>query len=696
MKIDKKKYPSFDGLMFWITGTVLYFLMENVFLFDKGDISKFILFFFAYLILGIVGGLSSLAVYSLLASIFKRLDEERFQCSLYILVFLILVTSLNLNKTVLYDYQSSGLKDNILFLVIWIIIASLLYLFSGKIKEDTRRLFILSVTTFATFFLILLQADAWYFDLYAPELKPGWYVVVSLGMSLAYGCIFYFIAKKLSLVRSKGNNFSLRHIYAAAIAVVLILIHFAVSYKLTRLNNSPSPRDFGTTSYPKQRPNIILLIMDTARASHFKSYGYARNTTPKLEALPNITVYRKAWSTSSWTAPAHASLFTGLFSSRHGVVNSSTSYLDYRHTTLAELLNQAGYKTAGFVANYSLFRGKGFEQGFQHYFDVVSRGIQERLIVSLLRSVVPVEWIEPPRNHHLFSRAGEVNRAIFNWLAQNPRQPFFLFANYMDAHWPYLPPSPFDRQFQSFAYAMAVDNSKFDPVDLGEGGIEFSDSLLSFINSQYDGELAYLDDQLGRLFSKLKENGWYQNSLIIITSDHGESLGEHGYLLHGALLYEGLTRIPLFVKYPGNGESIDLGHSVQLIDLFPTILEAAGVPVPKLSDGQPMKSVNHEIILEHFGPRPEAEGRQSDIRRAIIVDGFKYIFEADGKHELYNIDADPAETDNLFAENKEIAQILNGRLIDFSTQLTPLFPEANYHSQTREEILRLKNLGYVK
>jgi arylsulfatase A-like enzyme len=284
--------------------------------------------------------------------------------------------------------------------------------------------------------------------------------------------------------------------------------------------------------------NVLLVTLDTTRADRLGCYGYTDAHTPALDSLAAQGVlFERAFTPAPVTLPAHASLLTGLVPPVHGVRDNGIYRLRDEAVTLAELLGDAGMVTAATVAAYVLASRFGLAQGFSHY--------DERLKGQLGKPAA--FYVERP--------AEEVTDAALGWLEKrNDKKNFFLWVHYFDPHSPYVPPA------------------RFDSLCPGR---------------PYDGEIAYMDSQLGRLLGALRSDGQYENTLVVVVGDHGEALGEHGEPTHGIFLYNSTVRVPLIVKFPAGehaGGRVDA--NVSLVDIFPTVLERAGLSVPSGIQGR--------------------------------------------------------------------------------------------------------------
>lgn len=460
-----------------------------------------------------------------------------------------------------------------------------------------------------------------------------------------------------------------------------------------------------------EAPSVILVVLDSVRADHLSLYSYERDTSPNLrEIAREATTYRNAIAASDFSLPSHASLLTGLYPSQHGAhytqENPVGQPLAERFSTLAEDLRDGGYSTFAVLANYGyLSPSFGMDQGFQYY-EASARlpflGSQwpyclRTALKPLFQLVVPGPELEATAR-----LATDINRSVFSVIEQSQQAgvPFFLFINYMDAHWPYNPPAPYDTRFpgkdETFTWADYLHLE--EQVIRGERSV--SEVEGRHLISQYDGEIAYLDDHLGQLVQRLKSLGIYDNTMLVITSDHGDAFGERNFVSHGVSLYQDQIHVPLVIKYPNTSEETQVNEFVSLTDVTPTILAAAGVDVPSNLAGrdlhQPPSQDTAEVFSESY-PHEHFVGLDPRFQRvewAIFVGSQKLIWSTAGKRERYDLLQDPLEKRNLYGPNDETSLRLEARLkqwldsvVDDSQQQTPLDGDA---------LERLKSLGYIQ
>lgn len=435
---------------------------------------------------------------------------------------------------------------------------------------------------------------------------------------------------------------------------------------------------------PRPARAVILVTLDTLRADHLGCYGYDRPTSPNLDALAEgATLFTRAVSSGAWTAPSHASLFTGLDPYEHGTVSilvdrpllRNVFPLHPRHVTLAEALRANGFATAAFVANGGfLSTWLKLDQGFDTY--RVKR--------------------EP---------AAKKNRAISRWLAAHRQRPFFLFVNFMDTHRPYNtkprpgfldPPAPTYKE-------LAI--SFFHRVMAGEGPIP--EDVRKLVIDQYDTAIAHVDEAVGELVAELRRLGLYDDVLLVVTSDHGEFFGEHGLAEHSKDVYQPVLRVPLLVKYAGQtrGERRDeIVSSVHVAHLVATGLAS---PVrERLLERFPRAPGDDPVLAENYYARtadlldPRWGHRFRRVRRAVFDGKWKLLHSSDSAHELYDLESDPGETRNLADSEPEVVKRLSAyleeRLARGSRFPRPVRPNAPPPELTAEEEAELRELGYAR
>lgn len=416
-------------------------------------------------------------------------------------------------------------------------------------------------------------------------------------------------------------------------------------------------------------PDVLFLLLDTVRAQSMSLYGHPVSTTPELEAFARRgTTFDRAISTAPWTLPSIASMFTGRYPHDLGV--GFFDPLDGRYPTLAEVLADSGYETAGFIGNlvYAA-REMGLSRGFARYEDYEVEPGQILLSSSLTRAIVTSTWLRNALGwHELANRksADELNRDFLGWLDERSEErPYFAFINYFDAHEPYLPDAPYDTLFGP----EPIDRDLWHVGDLlraNEG--RRPDSWLEQPEDPwkdlraYEGAVAQLDAAIGRLFDALTERGALDNTIVVVTSDHGEQLGEHGLFYHWNSLYMSLIHVPLILYHP---DRLPAGRrvsgAVSLADLPATLLDMAG-SVPRGSI--PGRSLLRLAMGEETGDRMDVTPPLSELERgptfSMVDDGYHYIVIPSAREEeLYDISVDPGEFENL-TERPDLQERLRG------------------------------------
>lgn len=403
----------------------------------------------------------------------------------------------------------------------------------------------------------------------------------------------------------------------------------------------------GLAGEVKHAPNVVVVTIDTLRADHLGCYGYKQIRTANIDALAAESVrFERAYTPVPVTLPAHTAIFTGTYPTLNGMHDFSGNKLNPKQPTLATILRQQGYATGAVIGSAVLDSRFGLNQGFDFYYDHFDfNRLQE----------ANLDAMERPGN--------VVTDIALDWLGKNAQGKFFFWMHLYDPHYPYRPPAPYSEQYK--------------------------DQL-------YDGEIAFADAQFGRLIAFLKAKGLYDNTLIVLTGDHGESLGEHGEKTHGFFLYNATLHVPLIIHLPGETTGKTASDLVTLADLMPTVLKELKIEVPAQVQGrslpQPManKEVPNSVYAETFLPR--LHFNWSELRSAETE---KYQFIQAPKPELYDLVADPGETRNLYADKKAVGDELQARLRALVSQYSADQELAEKTGLDPALMERLKSLGYA-
>jgi choline-sulfatase len=403
-----------------------------------------------------------------------------------------------------------------------------------------------------------------------------------------------------------------------------------------------------------RQPNIVLVTMDTTRADHLACYGYPNIRTPNLDALAGRGVlFEQAATATPLTLPAHCTIMTGTYPTYHGVrVNGNTALSD-EQTTLAEVLAARGYQTGAFIAAFVLDGRWGLKQGFQHYDDQFDLKKYKHLDLG---------EVQKPGN--------EVMDAALAWLEEKKGGPFFAWIHLYDPHVPYAPPAPFASEYGG----------------RGPAGL-------------YDGEIAFMDQQIGRCVSWLERNGLDKSTVMVLVGDHGESLGSHGEGTHGFFVYDYALRVPFLAVTPfAELAGKRVGSEVSTVDVFPTLLALAGVP-PQV------KPQGRSLLPLMFRPGRGAEvpaygeAMASNIQfgwsglHALRTSRYKYIDAP--RAELYDLVRDPREQTNIVAQSPEVARRMKRDLDRVMSETSAGAPKPQAANLDKETMERLTALGYI-
>ncbi len=438
--------------------------------------------------------------------------------------------------------------------------------------------------------------------------------------------------------------------------------HGRESYMVSKL---PQPKP--------NSPNILFITLDTLRADHLSSYGYQRSTTPNLDKLAKRgAMFENAFANSSWTLPAHASMFTGLLPHEHKA--DWTQPLGKDKQTLAEELAARGYQTAAFAANTSYVSPEwGLGHGFTR-FDVYGSSLIEDATSTvygkkLALNVLPrIGYFEIPGR----KRANQVNAEFLDWLSTVNGRPFFAFLNYFDLHDPYLTDAPFRTKFSDKVTNGELINFQFQATTFRRKPKLTDQEIQAEIDS-YDGCLAYLDEKLGELFAELNRRGLDQNTLVIITSDHGEAFGNHDLFGHGNGLYVDTLHVPLIFLWPDRIPSdLRVSGMVSLHNIPFTVMSLLGESnggsfngssLARLWEGSKQQEVSADVTAElspgRFKDGPSNYPATKGGLKSLVTDRWHFIISESGQVELYAWRDDPNETRNL-AEDPANRSLIDG------------------------------------
>jgi arylsulfatase A-like enzyme/Tfp pilus assembly protein PilF len=395
--------------------------------------------------------------------------------------------------------------------------------------------------------------------------------------------------------------------------------------------------------------NVVLITIDTLRADHLGCYGYKQIKTPNIDGLAAEGArFERAFAVVPVTLPSHSSMLTGTYPMLSGMHDFSGNKLSPLQPTMASVLKQAGYQTGAVIAAAVLDSRFGLNQGFDFYYDHFEFS---RLDEANL------DEMERPGN--------AVADVALDWLGKNSQKKFFLWMHLYDPHFPYHPPEPYSHEYAA---------------------------------QPYDGEIAFADEQIGRLLRFLKEKGIYKNTLIVLCGDHGESLGEHGEKTHGFFIYNATMHVPLIIRLPEQAAGRTVADPVSLVDLMPTILGAVGLEVPSQVQGRSLLAevrggpTDRDRVLYGETYLPRIHFNWSELRGS---ENTKYHFIDAPKPELYDLAKDPGEVHNLFSEKKAVAEEMRAKLVGMIRDYSAGKEMAEKTGLDPALLERLKSLGYA-
>jgi arylsulfatase A-like enzyme len=516
-------------------------------------------------------------------------------------------------------------------LLLFLIPGILLILVTRRMDGVTSRSLVVWLFAFLGFLNLTLSV---------PRLAQWTSILLALGLA----------AVSVRFLAARWNGFArtVRLTWPLFAAAVLLLFVGVSGYERIREGRAVG----ALPPAPDGRPNILLLVLDTVRSINLSIQGYARPTSPALEKLSAEGVlFENAMATSSWTLPSHGGMFTGRYA--YELTADWEVPLDEEYRTLAEELKQQGYLTGGFAANAAYVnRNYGLNQGFDHFRDFdISLG--EILVSSKLgRDLTSARWFRRISGYHDFlgrKSAADVVEEFLGWVGRDSTRPFFGFLNFFDAHEPYLPPEPYAA---AFASSNTVRNN-LEMLHLQHRAERLHKTDMTAAEVQrevdaYDAGIAYIDAQIDRMVRALAARGLLENTIVIVTSDHGEHFGEHGFFEHGNTLYQPVIHVPLVILGPGVPKDRRIETPVSLRDLPVTSLDLAGLG----QSGFPGRSL-----------RSTWEGAPADARlfaslRTVggaelvsIREGDHYLVKRPNKKPmLFDLSTDPGETRDLINE----------------------------------------------
>jgi uncharacterized protein (TIRG00374 family) len=534
------------------------------------------------------------------------------------------------------------------------LVAGAVLAFSGRLMQRRRTpehvAFAQLTALFTGVFALVIGAFRVQRDVFHEEL--AWASVKGLGVLCVVALFALVLAMVLFFVlRALTARAPLKHVLSPAGSVsfsgVAVALALALPVVLNGERAQATRSDVAPAASKASGGNVLFVVVDTLRADHLPAYGYTAGKTPHLDAFARDAVrFEQAFANASWTRPSFASLLTGRYASSHGVMAKDAALPDGAQT-LAESFAAAGYRTGGIVTNYNVAPFYNFQQGFDDYTylrpNYLFGASDTAAKLSLIQIAKRVDdtlrgklnAVKPGSAYH---DAPTVNRELFAWLAQAKQggAPWLSFVAYMDPHDPY-----FVHPYNGFGYSRSA-HVKPRPDEADK------------LRKLYDGEITFWDEHFGELVAKLKSEGLYDDLTIVITADHGEEFMDHGGFWHGTTLYDEQLHVPLYVKLPrGERAGTTVQHWVESVDVMPTLLGLAKLPIPEAVQGVDLFRGKEQAFAE--------ESHEGNVLKALRMqkDGaqLKLILANPGnprglkEKELYRVDRDVREADNLAAKD---------------------------------------------
>jgi arylsulfatase A-like enzyme len=615
--------------------------------------------------------------------------------SISVLPFLLLLFEINAKFLPSFKSVASFLAD-IGIAALFILLLIILYKFFNRVSSGYRK-FVNSYLA-AAIILNTLIIDWMYLSFYfslAKYLRKLFIINLSFlaGLMLLANLFYSALKPKLSLKR-----------LALPVGILISsIISLTVIWQVQRQPASDLHKEVKRVK--EHLPPIILITIDTLRADHLSCYGSNKVETPTIDSLAKDGIlFNTTISQCPWTIPSIASILSSLYPSLHkgGEVVGEGESKSFRKiaesiTLLPEVLKKEGYFTQAILSNPQLSKEQGFAKGFDGfqnfdagYYEIP--GLFYLRLIKTVRSSVSDRW---------YTAGDIITNEAMDWLNKNHKSSFFLWIHYTDPHIPYHPPTKYLKNLTYKGKFKDKNVLDFGKIRSGSYNITADDRV--YIESLYNGEIKFTDDQLSKVIYKLKELDIFDKSLIILTSDHGEEFWEHLGFEHGHTVYNELLHIPLIIHF-GNllqAENKAIKNRVRLIDIFPTILDFLKIEYQGFIQGRSLMPIimgeeEERIAFSEYLYR----GKE---RKSIINGDFKCIYFPDiDREELYNLKRDPAELTNLITLNKRKSALLKNQLISIMKNnrkiAKMLAKDQQKNTIEMNELLKkqLKALGYIQ
>ncbi len=671
------------------TGGAVVALLESIYLTMRGAPSlATAISVVLFSVLGYAVSFAAIAlVWILIAARGRELDDRRARAAAACIPFLVFISAWVL--ILIRARLAGGLVSAFMLLAAGLIIW---FLFFYILRSLIARLQVLSSPEgWLSISAILLAASA---AILTIEYSAGGWTWVNVPIALA----IFGSAIGINLIGSVGGRVRTVTLLNIAALVLLALLPLW-------------PQASGEALAERQgRTNVLLITVDTLRADHLGCYGYLRARTPNIDRMAREGVlFLEAIAPAPLTGPSHASILTGLYPFQHGALHNAVR-LDEQATTLPEILARQGYYTAAFVSGWTLKdEAIGLAGRFHRYDDNFGTRLWIPEMALKLKLFKLAAALGEEMGFHLqrIERpAGRTTDEALRLLRRDRRDPFFLWVHYFDPHIPYAPPPPYDAMHDP-GYRGEADGKWYYGVSIArkEKIIQERRDLEHMI-ALYDGEISYVDAEIGRLLAELEKLGLDKNTLIVFAADHGESLGEHNlYFEHSNYLYDSILKVPLILIFPdGSRSGQRVSGQARLIDIAPTIVDLLGIEAEVRFEGKslmPMISGRETDSRPAFAAVPPGAWPSGRSIYAVRDKGYKLIWTSSewnylglrvpAREELYDLRSDPQELNDLLAEGRPALAQLRQELAAWRKQ--ELARQAPLSREARE---KLRSLGYVR
>ncbi len=529
-------------------------------------------------------------------------------------------------------------------------------------------------------------------DVYLEQMPPLAVLLGVLAVGAALALFLFFAGPRLF----RGHIGRLARPVGALGALTIALALGFVTSLVAGPSGEADTHHGGIPAALANQPNVILIMADTLRADHLSCYG-SDLQTPNICSLAQDGGSRfEGFSAASWTKPATASLLTSLLPSSHNTM-SKPSVLSPDVELISEVLKDRGYTTGGIASNINLAASFGFDQGYDEYhylgpdYLAGARESSSKLVIYSIGRAVWFKLNKGLRFGDFYQDSAVVNEVAFDWFERHADDRFFLFLHYMDVHDPYFEHAA-DGSYTGTAIAR-VSNQHPD------------ESLAGEMHRLYNGEVEYLDRNIGRVLDRLKQLGLYDDTVIALVSDHGEEFYEHGGWWHGLTLYDEQIHVPLLIKWAKgrpHAPASSLAELARLLDVAPTLIAATGTRVPASMQGIDLMSEGSSRTQKDLEVYSE-EDHEGNVLWSLRTKTMKMIESNAGnprgleETELYDMISDPNELKNLAGPgfDSDLGALAARAEMQLNAALGEAIENAGDASMTKEDCLQLMNLGYV-